>query len=212
MSKHEDLVASLPGSGLGGRDTRAVTNSTLMPPQAKLPGLQPPKAKESGAPKAEWLGSGNKIPESADSRMRSQFASPDPALYDRKKKQVRDDAIEQGGWSSENRSPSIPCMPYTTSTSPGAEQATDSRGRPLSKFQQKVLAEKAAKVEAKAKAKRDAEVKLLTGQKEALLMQVCTDPNVTPGHRRNVPARSPPESPRGTYTRWRPDRRASPIP
>ena len=171
MSRDKDLVGSLPGSQHGSRSDEGVTNHTLMPQANKLPGKAPPPPKATPAP--QLLGSGSKIPESLESRMRSQFATPDPAIYARKR---RDDYDDQGGLAGEVRS-SIPCSSYKSNTTAPTNEGTGL----LSKRVARQKAEKAERIEAKQKADTAAEHRRLRGQKEMILSNMAMNPAITGG-------------------------------
>lgn len=157
MSKDKDLVAALPGSTRGDKDNVGVTNHVLMPKTAKLPGTSPASDASARAPAPHLLGSGNKIPESQEARMRSQFASPDPAIYAQKRKtDQRMPQNSENWWASDNsRQPLMTCSVYKTEYNTGSKGG---KGEP------------SAKEQARAKA----ETKKLMGQKEAILSNICS--------------------------------------
>ncbi len=155
---------SLPGSLPSAKGPAPVTNGVLMPSSKKLPGQAPASAKKStSAPPVHLLGSGGKIPESYETKMLHQFSIPDPLSYGKKKKEVE----IQRAPTSEVRS-SISISSYKTAT-------PTKDGKPSSPL----VAKEAARQAAQEKAKAAAETKRLMGMKEALLSNVCNDPNAT---------------------------------
>lgn len=166
---HKELVASLPGSSRGDKNHVGVTNYVLMPNgSGKLPGYNPSQKDSSRAPLPHLLGSGSKIPESQHSRMCNQFSSPDPSLYNPKKK--TGPVKEQGSWWSDGgRQPLMTCSVYksTPSTKLVADKSADTQ-----------VTSKAA---AKEKIRIEGERKQLMGLKDRMLSTVCMDPNVRAG-------------------------------
>lgn len=157
----KELLASLPGSARG-ESGKAVDNFSLMPGTARVaPGHNAPEAKKKAAPPPHQLGSGSKIPESQETRMRSQFISPDPALYDRKRSNyaARQDVAGGSGLSGS----SLPCGVYKSTPA-----ATPAGGKESPR-----AAEARLKQENAMKRQQAAEAKQLMGQKEAILSNIC---------------------------------------
>lgn len=174
---------SLSGSARNGGRKEGVTNHTLMPVAAKLPGKSPPPKSSGLSP--HLLGSGSKIPESQESRMRSQFASPDPSIYSRKNRSA-DSSRSDGEWWRNEVRPSIPCTPYKSGV--GSVADIDKSGRKQSR-EARHLAEKASQQAIKNQRSAIEEQKRLMGQKEAMLSSLCSDPTLnsySPETRRTV--------------------------
>ena len=174
MSKDKDLVAALPGSTRGDKNHVGVTNYVLMPTPSKAPGLNTQSARSNAVPAPHLLGTGSKIPESQQSRMCSQFVTPDPLKFAAKKQQQ-----SRGGMAgpqshytpADGRQPSVPCSVYKTDYSSQiakmqGEKATD--GLP-------------AKQAAIQKSNAEKQKKDLMGLKDRMLSTVCMDPNVRAG-------------------------------
>jgi hypothetical protein len=166
MDEKNPFLNSLPSSATPNSGPQPVSNFSLMPTANKLPGKAATSPKGTPAPEPHLLGSGNKIPQSLDSRMASQFAVPDPAVYQPKRRVEAPE--QQGSWVTSEVRNSIPYSAYktTTSTSSGKEAAPKAR-------------EALAKEAALQKAKTASEHKRLIGQKEAFLHNLCTTPGIT---------------------------------
>ena len=170
----KDLVAKLPGSSRGDKDHVGVTNHVLMPKPGKAPGQSPPAQKSSAIPAPHLLGSGSKIPQSQEARMRSQFASPDPKIYDQKRR--REAETSSGSWWHERPAP-IGLTPYRSDV---GDVNVDSKGKVISTIRaEKLQASKTAAAAAKEQAHAKSERKKMEGMKEAMLGQLCTDPTAT---------------------------------
>lgn len=171
--RRSPLLDLLPGSHRVSGDQNVVTNYTLMPQANKLPGAPPPP--RDGSPLPHLLGSGSKIPESMDSRMRSQFSSPDPAVYSRRKRE--DEYSSDGNWWSAEVRPSMPCNAYKSAPSEKTPAGDNARIAYAQSRDNEMALQKANQE----KARMDSEQKRLMGNKEALLYNLCSNTNVSYG-------------------------------
>jgi hypothetical protein len=175
MVELSPLLASLPGSGVG-VDNKVVTNYDLMPKPVKFSGHQPKEIQVDAPSPEELLGvKGSRIPESHESRMRSQFSAPDPKIYSAKRQSETENEETASWWASGERQ-MVPCRPYTSSSAPAVAENGDTS--PKAERQRAELAAKEAK---EVKAQKAKEAKGLEDQKAFILSKICNDPNVVAG-------------------------------
>lgn len=112
-------------------------------------------------------GSAGKPTDSYDRRMSMQFANPDPAIYERRKK--------SSGASTQQDMDARPSMIGTTPYKTEVAAKKDSGGKDIGSSRNgKILAEKAAKQAVVQKQREASEQKRLIGMKEAILSNACT--------------------------------------
>ena len=135
----------------------------------------------SNDPLNSLSGSNQGSDQNYDQRMRRQFAIPDPAVFEPKKRSASGPTREDSSGAPGEVRYSVPYSTYKTGDS-GTATAGDGGG--LTKGQQARAAERAAKDVAKQRAREDSQRKKLMGDKEYLLKTLCTDPGVQPGDSR----------------------------
>ena len=167
MAAENSLVASLPGSETVSLGKKEVSNHVLMPLADPLK-FTASKANSAPPPNAQQLGSGSKIPESYDSRMLSQFSTPDPAIYEPKKQYSSAVSQQNGWWRDESRQSSIGCAPYKSDY---GSHGKDSSGK----------GDKSPEVIAKEKKTAAREKQKLMQQKDYLISSFCNGPDAVAG-------------------------------